>query len=176
VKLINQWKKLYHIIVLLWDRRVFDFPSVWSQNLIEIGVEQADRQCRLDLKSGFYHIAMAPDSTKYTSFVTPMAQFENLRMPFGLTLNWHTGSGTPGLFTKMLSIYKPEGLGGIYRSRGIFLSISPLLIPHDSSLWELTENFIQSGFFKLRVHYTQCVRNVCIVNKKKVKFIFNKRE
>lgn len=38
----------------------------------------------LDLKSGFHHVKMAEDSIKFTSFVTPLGQFEYLRMPFGL--------------------------------------------------------------------------------------------
>ncbi|XP_018368249.1 PREDICTED: uncharacterized protein K02A2.6-like [Trachymyrmex cornetzi] len=38
----------------------------------------------LDLKDGFYHIAMAPESIKYTAFITPMGQFEFVRMPFGI--------------------------------------------------------------------------------------------
>lgn len=38
----------------------------------------------LDLKSAFYHVDMSEDSIKYTSFVTPMGQYEYLKMPFGL--------------------------------------------------------------------------------------------
>lgn len=38
----------------------------------------------LDLKSGFHHVKVAPNSVKYTAFVTPEGQFEYLRMPFGL--------------------------------------------------------------------------------------------
>jgi len=38
----------------------------------------------LDLKDGFFHIKMHEDSIKYTSFVTPLGQYEYLRMPFGL--------------------------------------------------------------------------------------------
>lgn len=38
----------------------------------------------LDLNDGFFHVAVAPDSMKYTSFVVPHGQFEYLRMPFGL--------------------------------------------------------------------------------------------
>lgn len=38
----------------------------------------------LDLKDGFYHVPIAVDSIKYTSFVTPDGQYEFLRMPFGL--------------------------------------------------------------------------------------------
>lgn len=38
----------------------------------------------LDLKNGFFHVPLHPDSTKYTSFVTPSGQYEFLRTPFGL--------------------------------------------------------------------------------------------
>lgn len=39
---------------------------------------------RLDLKDAFHHISIAEDSQKYTSFVTPIGQFEFTCMPFGL--------------------------------------------------------------------------------------------
>lgn len=38
----------------------------------------------LDLKDRFYHIRMAKDSIKFTAFVTPLGQFEFLKMLFGL--------------------------------------------------------------------------------------------
>lgn len=38
----------------------------------------------LDLRNGFHHVRVAVESVKYTSFVTPLCQFEFLRMPFGL--------------------------------------------------------------------------------------------
>lgn len=38
----------------------------------------------LDLKDGFFHIRMHEDSVKYTSFVTPLGQYEYTKMPFGL--------------------------------------------------------------------------------------------
>lgn len=40
----------------------------------------------MDLKDGFYHVAMAPESIKFTSFVTPMGQFEYLFTPFSLKI------------------------------------------------------------------------------------------
>ncbi|XP_011879402.1 PREDICTED: uncharacterized protein LOC105568378, partial [Vollenhovia emeryi] len=39
----------------------------------------------LDLKNGFHHIKVAESSVKYTSFITPLGQYEYLKMPFGLT-------------------------------------------------------------------------------------------
>lgn len=38
----------------------------------------------LDLRDGFYHIKIHENSVKYTSFVTPLGQYEFLKMPFGL--------------------------------------------------------------------------------------------
>lgn len=38
----------------------------------------------MDLKNGFFHVFVHPDSVKFTSFVTPLGQYEFLRMPFGL--------------------------------------------------------------------------------------------
>jgi len=39
----------------------------------------------LDLKNGFFHIAIKEVSHKYTAFVIPNGYFEFLRMPFGLS-------------------------------------------------------------------------------------------
>lgn len=39
----------------------------------------------LDLKDRFHHINVTKNSIKYTSFTTPLGQFEFLKMPFGLT-------------------------------------------------------------------------------------------
>jgi hypothetical protein len=38
----------------------------------------------IDLKDGFHHISVAEDSRKFTSFTTPLGQFEYCKMPFGL--------------------------------------------------------------------------------------------
>ena len=38
----------------------------------------------LDLKNGFHHVRMNEKSIPFTSFVTPLGQFEYLKMPFGL--------------------------------------------------------------------------------------------
>lgn len=38
----------------------------------------------LDLRNGFHHVNVASESVKFTSFITPIGQFEYLKMPFGL--------------------------------------------------------------------------------------------
>jgi len=38
----------------------------------------------LDLKDRLFHIKMHEESIKYTSFVTPLEQYEFVKMPFGL--------------------------------------------------------------------------------------------
>jgi len=39
---------------------------------------------KLDLKNGYFHVFVNKESIKYTSSVTPLGQFEFLRMPTGL--------------------------------------------------------------------------------------------
>lgn len=38
----------------------------------------------LNLKNGFYYVKVAIFSIKYMAFITPLGQFEYLKMPFGL--------------------------------------------------------------------------------------------
>lgn len=39
---------------------------------------------RIDLKYVLHHVTLSEDSVKFTSFVTPMGQYEYLKLPFGL--------------------------------------------------------------------------------------------
>lgn len=55
---------------------------------------------RLDLKNAFYFVDMDKSSIKYTSFVTPDAQYEFLKMPFGL-------KNSPSVFMRFIhNIFK----------------------------------------------------------------------
>jgi len=38
----------------------------------------------IDLKNGFFHVSVAKESRKYTSFITHHGQYQFLRVPFGL--------------------------------------------------------------------------------------------
>lgn len=53
----------------------------------------------LDLKSAFYHVYMAEESVKYTSFVTPLGQYEFLKMPFGLKMRPRHSSVLSAMFS-----------------------------------------------------------------------------
>lgn len=71
----------------------------------------------LDLKDGFYHIAMAPDSVKYTSFVTPLGQFEFVKMPFGLKIG-------PQLFQRFVN----EVMSGLIKEGNVVVYMDDILV------------------------------------------------
>lgn len=50
----------------------------------------------LDLKNGFFHVPLEPNSRKYTSFITPDGQYEFLYTPFGLC-------NSPAVFQKFIN-------------------------------------------------------------------------
>jgi hypothetical protein len=49
----------------------------------------------LDLKSGYYQMAMSPASTAKTAFMSPDGHYEFLRLPFGL-------KNAPSHFSKVM--------------------------------------------------------------------------
>ena len=72
-----------------------NFPLPIIDDLL-VNLSKAKWFTALDLKSGFYHIKMDNESIKYTSFVTPLGQYEFLKMPFGLT-------NAPSVFQRYVS-------------------------------------------------------------------------
>lgn len=55
----------------------------------------------LDLKDGFHHVYVADESIKFTSFTTPLGQYEFLKMPFGL-------ANGPACFSRFIQIVFDE--------------------------------------------------------------------
>ncbi|XP_076248026.1 uncharacterized protein LOC143187672 [Calliopsis andreniformis] len=61
-----------------------NFPS----QLIDDNIDQLKEKkffTTLDLKDGYYNVRMAREAIQFTSFVTPLGQYEFLYCPFGLT-------------------------------------------------------------------------------------------
>lgn len=52
----------------------------------------------LDIKDGFWHCKLSPESTKYVGFHTPFGSFKFLRLPFGIIC-------APEIFQKVLTKY-----------------------------------------------------------------------
>lgn len=57
--------------------------------VIEDAIEELVRKkyfSMLDLKDGFYHVSVAEESVKFTSFTSPLGQYEFIKMPFGIKI------------------------------------------------------------------------------------------
>ncbi|CAD7001655.1 unnamed protein product [Ceratitis capitata] len=83
---------------------------------------------KLDLKNGFFHVFVNKDSVKYTSFITPLGQYEFLRMPFGL-------KNAPATFQKFIN----KIFADMIRSGEVIVYLDDIMIA--------TENVIQ--YFKI---------------------------
>ncbi|XP_018377468.1 PREDICTED: LOW QUALITY PROTEIN: uncharacterized protein K02A2.6-like [Trachymyrmex cornetzi] len=89
----------------------------------------------LDLKDGFHHVKMHEASIKFTSFVTPLGQYEYLRMPFGLT-------NAPRVFQRFIHTVFER----LVREHKILLYLDDILVATES----LEEHFeILSELFEL---------------------------
>ncbi|GFV89508.1 hypothetical protein TNCV_4153231 [Trichonephila clavipes] len=60
------------------------FPLPLIEEVLD-KLENSKVYTSLDLKNGFFHVPMDPNSAKYTSFVTHEGQYEFLHVPFGLS-------------------------------------------------------------------------------------------
>jgi len=110
----------------------------------------------LDLKDGFFHIQIAEESVKYTSFITPLGQFEYIKMPFGL-------KSAPGRFQKFVN----EVLKELIRSGDVIAYIDDFLIATKSLEHHL---IILKKVFKL------LVENKLNLRIDKCKFMFTEIE
>lgn len=103
---------------------------------------------KCDLKNGFYHIAMSSESIKYTSFVTPMGQFEFLRLPFGLKIG-------PQLFQRFIN----EVLKDLIRAGTVIVYMDDILIATetvDEHLQILKQVFTALVQNKLELRLEKC--------------------
>ncbi|XP_076385702.1 uncharacterized protein LOC143264091 [Megachile rotundata] len=103
---------------------------------------------KLDLRNGFHHVKMAENSIKYTSFVTPLGQFEYLRMPFGLT-------NAPRVFQKYLN----DIFQTLIFNNEILLYLDDILIATstiEEHLDILQKVFCLASKYKLQFRWDKC--------------------
>lgn len=75
----------------------------------------------LDLKNGFFHVDIHPESRKFTSFVTPDAQYEFCKVPFGLC-------NSPSVFQRFINTVFKD----LVRERFLFIYMDDLIIPSEN--------------------------------------------
>ncbi|KAL4123094.1 hypothetical protein QTP88_015324 [Uroleucon formosanum] len=109
----------------------------------------------LDLKNGFHHVRMNEASIPYTSFVTPVGQYEYLRMPFGL-------SNSPRVFNRYIqSIFHDLICRGKLLVYLDDLLIATQTFPEHFKI--LTEVFRIAAKHKLRFNVDKCSFGYCEV-------------
>ncbi|XP_017464253.1 PREDICTED: RNA-directed DNA polymerase homolog, partial [Rhagoletis zephyria] len=72
-----------------------NFPMVLIDDVLE-RLQSSKIFTTLDLANGFFHVPVAAESRKFTSFVTHHGQFEFLYVPFGI-------SNSPAVFCRFVS-------------------------------------------------------------------------
>ncbi|GFW86817.1 hypothetical protein TNCV_2809721 [Trichonephila clavipes] len=93
------------------------FPLPLIEEVLD-KLENSKVYTSLDLKNGFFHVPMDPNSTKYTSFVTHEGQYEFLRVPFGL-------SNSPSVFQRFIyTVFR-----NLIRDNILIVYMDDLLIP-----------------------------------------------
>ncbi|GFT08710.1 retrovirus-related Pol polyprotein from transposon 297 [Trichonephila clavipes] len=93
------------------------FPLPLIEEVLD-KLENSKVYTSLDLKNGFFHVPMDPNSTKYTSFVTHEGQYEFLRVPFGL-------SNSPCVFQRFIyTVFRK-----LIRDNILIVYMDDLLIP-----------------------------------------------
>lgn len=98
---------------------------------------------KLDLKSGFYHVNVSESSVKFTLFVTPLGQFEFLRMPFELT-------NAPRVFQRFINSVFDD----LIRENKILIYLDDILMTTktiDEHLNILDEVFCRAGGQRLQL-------------------------
>lgn len=93
------------------------FPMPLIEDCID-SLSNAKVFSTLDLKNGFFHVPVAEDSRKYTSFVTPDGQFEFIKTPFGLC-------NSPSSFLRFVE----EVFRDLIRQKVVLTYMDDLIVP-----------------------------------------------
>lgn len=102
----------------------------------------------IDLQNGFFHVAVEPDSRKYTSFVVPDGQYEFLRVPFGLC-------NSPAVFQKFVNAVFRE----LIREKIVLTYMDDLIVPskdYSSGLSNLKMVLRTASEYGLIIKWEKC--------------------
>ncbi|UYV81442.1 hypothetical protein LAZ67_20001196 [Cordylochernes scorpioides] len=102
----------------------------------------------IDLKNGFFHIPVAEDSHKLTSFVVPNGQYEFLKTPFGLC-------NAPAKFQRFINLIFAEEI-----QKGIVLTyLDDIVIPAndaEEALRHLKHVLKRAEEYGLQINWEKC--------------------
>lgn len=94
-----------------------NYPMALIDEVVQ-KLQEAKIYTTLDLRNGFFHVPIEPESQKYTSFVTPKGQYEFLFVPFGI-------KNSPAVFCRYISsIFR-----GLVNDRTVIIYMDDIVIP-----------------------------------------------
>lgn len=96
------------------------YPLPNMEDILE-GLHEARVFTTLDLRNGFFHVDMHPDSIKYTSFIVPDGQYEFLKVPFGLC-------NSPAIFQRYINTIFHD----LIQRKIVMLYLDDIIIPSKS--------------------------------------------
>lgn len=102
----------------------------------------------IDLKNGFFHVLVAAESRKYTSFVTPDGQYEFVKTPFGLC-------NSPTSFLRFID----EVFRDLIRRNVVFTYVDDLIVPgkdEEEALRNLKETLSVAAEKGLSINWKKC--------------------
>lgn len=113
---------------------------------------------KLDLKDGFFHVYMDNDAVKYTSFITPLGQYEFLRMPFGL-------KNAPSVFQRFVN----KVFADMVRNDKVIIYLDDIMIATDN----FDEHFriLEEVFKRLVENRLELRLDKCVFLQSEVKYL-----
>ena len=111
----------------------------------------------LDLKNGFFHVDISPESRKYTSFVTQTGQYQFCKVPFGLCtsprvfLRFINAAFRPLINEGVLSTYMDDFIIPASDEEEAITKLEKVL--ETASAYGLEINFKKCHFLKKRIEF-----------------------
>lgn len=106
---------------------------------------------RLDLKDAFHHVVIEQESVKYTSFVTPVGQFQYRKMPFGL-------KNSPSMFMRFVN----TAFKRLLEERKVVIYVDDILVATET---------VEENINILKEVYDVLVQNVLELKIQKCSFV-----